>query len=84
MARVTFVPYKDGAPALLQMAAGRLDVEMDFVSTAGPFVKAGKVRALAVTTLKRWTHMPDLPTLHELGYKDFNVSSEVPLLAPIA
>ena len=80
--RWTHVPFKGGAPALMEMAAGRLDVEMDFVSTAAPFVKSGKVRALAVTTMRRWSQMPELPTLHELGYKDFNVSSEVSLLAP--
>lgn len=78
----THVPFKGGAPALVEMVAGRIDVMMDFVSTAGPHVKSGRVRALAATTPRRSSQMPDVPTLHELGYNNFNASSEVSLLAP--
>ena len=80
--RWTHVPFKGGAPALVELVAGRIDVVMDFVSTAAPHVKSGRVRALAVTTPRRSSHFPDVPTLHELGFRDFNVSSEVSLLAP--
>jgi tripartite-type tricarboxylate transporter receptor subunit TctC len=76
------VPFKGGAPALTELVAGRIDVLMDVVATAAPFVRSGKMRALAVTTLKRSAQMPELPTLDELGYKGFNMSSEVSLLAP--
>ena len=61
---------------------GAVGIGNPFVSTVAPFVKSGKVRALAVTTMRRWSQLPELPTLHELGYKDFNASSEVSLLAP--
>jgi tripartite-type tricarboxylate transporter receptor subunit TctC len=80
--RWTHVPYKGSAPALNDMVAGRIDVMVDVVSTAAPHVKSGKMRALAVTTPRRSSQMPDVPTLQELGYKDFDMSSEVSLLAP--
>ena len=80
--RWTHVPYKGSAPALNDMVAGRIDVMVDVVSTAAPHVKAGKMRALAVTTPRRSSQMPEVPTLQELGYKDFSMSSEVSLLAP--
>jgi tripartite-type tricarboxylate transporter receptor subunit TctC len=80
--RWTHVPYKGSAPALTDMVAGRIDVMLDVVSTAAPYVKSGKMRALAVTTPKRSSQMPEVPTLQELGYKDFSMSSEVSLLAP--
>jgi len=78
----THVPYKSSAPALGDMAAGRIDVMLDSMPTAGPMAKAGKVRALAVTSARRALEMPDVPTLQELGYKGFDVSSWYALLAP--
>ncbi|MBI2728372.1 MAG: tripartite tricarboxylate transporter substrate binding protein [Polaromonas sp.] len=76
------VPYKGSAPALNELMAGRIDVMMDIVPTASPLVSSGKLRALAVTTPKRSTLLPDTPTLKELGYKDFDVSSWISLMAP--
>jgi tripartite-type tricarboxylate transporter receptor subunit TctC len=76
------VPYKGSNPALTDLVAGRVDVMMDIVPTAAPYVKAGKLRAIAVTTPKRSRQLPEVPTLQELGYKDFNVSSWLSLLAP--
>jgi tripartite-type tricarboxylate transporter receptor subunit TctC len=78
----THVPYKSSAPALSDMAAGRIDVMLDSMPTAGPMAKSGKIRALAVTSARRAVEMPDLPTLQELGYKGFDVSSWYALLAP--
>jgi tripartite-type tricarboxylate transporter receptor subunit TctC len=78
----THVPYKSSAPALTDMAAGRIDVMIDSMPTAAPFVKAGKLRGLAVTTSRRAIELPDLPTLQELGYKDYDVSSWYALLGP--
>jgi tripartite-type tricarboxylate transporter receptor subunit TctC len=57
-------------------------VMTDVVATAVPHIRAGKARALAVTTLKRSSQLPDVPTLHELGFSGFDASSEVSLLAP--
>jgi tripartite-type tricarboxylate transporter receptor subunit TctC len=76
------VPFKGSAPALNELMAGRLDVMMDIVPTAAPLVNAGKLRALAVTTPTRSYLLPNVPTLKELGYKDFDVSSWISLVAP--
>lgn len=76
------IPYKGSAPALSDLAASRVDVMMDIVPTATPFVKSGKLRALAVTTIKRSGQLPDVPTLDELGFKGYDVSSWLSLLAP--
>lgn len=78
----THVPYKGSAPALTDMVAGRIDVMVDVVPTAAPYVKGGKMRALAATTPKRASELPDVPTLQELGFRDFDVSSWLSLLAP--
>jgi tripartite-type tricarboxylate transporter receptor subunit TctC len=78
----THVPYKSSAPALTDMAAGRIDVMLDSLPTAAPMAKAGKIRALAVTSARRAVELPDLPTLQELGYKGFDVGSWYALLAP--
>lgn len=76
------VPFRGSAPALTELMAGRLDVMMDIVPTASPLINTGKLRALAVTTPKRSRLLPDTPTLKELGYRDFDVSSWISLMAP--
>ena len=76
------MPYKGSSPALTELVAGRVDVMMDIVPSAAPFIQAGRLRALAVTTAQRSRQLPDVPTLQELGYAEFNVSSWVSLLAP--
>jgi tripartite-type tricarboxylate transporter receptor subunit TctC len=78
----THVPYKSSVPALTDIVAGRIDVMLDSLPTAAPFAKTGKLRALAVTTAKRSIQAPDLPTLQELGFKGYDVSSWYALLAP--
>ncbi len=76
------IPYKGSAPALNELMAGRLDVMMDIVPTASPLVNSGKLRALAVSTPKRSSLLPDTPTMQELGFRDFDVSSWISLMAP--
>ncbi|MFC4278301.1 Bug family tripartite tricarboxylate transporter substrate binding protein [Achromobacter aloeverae] len=76
------IPYKGSAPAITDMLGGRLDFMFDVVPTAQPLIKSGKYRALAVTTIKRSDVLPDVPTLDELGYKGFDVSSWFSLMAP--
>jgi len=78
----THIPYKGSSPALIDLMAGRVDVMMDIVPTAAPYVKSDKLRALAVTTMRRSQQLPDVPTLDELGFTGFNVSSWMSLLAP--
>ncbi|VCU71807.1 Tripartite tricarboxylate transporter family receptor [Pigmentiphaga humi] len=76
------VPYKGSAPALTDLVGGNVQVMMDIVPTATPLVKAGKLRALAVTTPKRSNMLPSVPTVAELGYPGFDASSWISLNAP--
>ena len=78
----THIPFKGSAPALTELMSGRLQVMMDIVPTAVPLIATGKIRALAVTTPSRSSLLPQTPTLIELGYKDFDVSSWISLMAP--
>lgn len=78
----THVPYKGSAPALTEMAGDRVDIMVDVVPSAAPYVKSGKMRALAVTTPKRSSQLPDVPTLEELGIKGYDKSGWHALLAP--
>jgi len=61
------IPYKGSAPALADMMAGRIDLMFDNLASSLPSIKSGKVRALATTTLKRSSFLPDVPTLNEVG-----------------
>lgn len=76
------VPYKGSAPALNDLMAGRVDVMFDVLGSSIEFVRAGRLRALAVTSLQRSIHLPDVPTLNESGVKDFDVTSWFALFAP--
>lgn len=65
------VPYKGSAPATVDTAAGLVDFTIVEMSAAMPLVEAKKLRLLAVTSDRRMLAYPDIPTLQELGYKDF-------------
>ena len=78
------VPYKGGAPALQEMMGGQVQVMMALVPEAMPIVKSGKLRALAVTTARRSSALPDVPTLDEAGLKGFNIGTWFGVLAPAA
>lgn len=80
--RATHIPYKGSAPAVTDFLAGQLDFMFDVVPTALPQVRGGKFQALAVTSLKRSSAMPEVPTLDELGYKGFDITSWWGLVAP--
>ena len=78
-------PYRGSGPALLDMIGGSMDVMFDNLPSALPQIKAGKLKALAVTSSKRSAAVPDLPTVEEAGgaaYKGFEASSWFGLLAP--
>ena len=79
---IVHVPYKGGAPAVNALLAGQVQVNLATISTALPYVKTGELRALAVTTGRRWPSVPDLPTLAEAGLANYEYSSWVGLLAP--
>jgi tripartite-type tricarboxylate transporter receptor subunit TctC len=67
------VPYKGGAPAVTDVMTGQIDSSFGLLVTALPFIKAGKLRALAITSLERVSDLPDVPTLAESGYPGFEV-----------
>jgi tripartite-type tricarboxylate transporter receptor subunit TctC len=67
------VPYKGGAPALTDLMGGQVDSYFANAASGMSYVKSGKLRALAVTSGKRMAAMPDVPTLAESGFKDFEV-----------
>jgi tripartite-type tricarboxylate transporter receptor subunit TctC len=77
MAKVDMVhiPYKGGAPAIIDLIAGQVQLIFSSAPTAIPQVKAGKVRALAVTTLKRSALLPDLPTIAESGLPGYEADN---------
>jgi len=64
---ITHVPYKGGAPAMTDLLGERITMMFDSISQAVPHIKAGKVRALAVTSAKRSQALPDVPTIAESG-----------------
>jgi tripartite-type tricarboxylate transporter receptor subunit TctC len=79
---ILHVPYRGGGPALLDTLAGQVDMSFPTLSAALPHVKAGTIRALAVTGTARSSLLPDVPTLHEAGVKDFQFTQWLALLAP--
>ncbi|MCS3508862.1 tripartite tricarboxylate transporter substrate binding protein [Achromobacter sp. JUb104] len=80
--KMQHVPYKGSAPALADLMGGHLQFAGSSISSAAALIKSGKVRALAVTSLKRNAALPDVPTVAELGYKDFSVVTYYGVLAP--
>jgi len=80
--KITHIPYKGLAPAHTELMGGQLSMMFDGIVTGLPAVKAGRLRALGVTTLKRWQGAPDIPTMNEAGLAGFEVNSWYGLLAP--
>ncbi len=76
------VPYKGGAPAITDAIAGQVSMTFSNQPTALPHVKTGKLRGIAVTSIKRSGAAPELPTIDESGLKNFDVSSWVGVNAP--
>ncbi len=79
---IVHIPYKGGAPAIADLIAGQIPMMFDNVPPLLPHVRSGKIQALAVTSLARIGVLPDVPTLHELGLKDFDAVGWNGLLAP--
>jgi tripartite-type tricarboxylate transporter receptor subunit TctC len=76
------VPYKGSGPAVTDLLGGQVQVMFDTVTSALPQVKAGKTRALAVTTAKRSSALPDIPTLSETVLPGFDVGTWFGIVAP--
>jgi tripartite-type tricarboxylate transporter receptor subunit TctC len=80
--KMTHIPYKSSAPSLTDLVAGNIQVLFNNMISTTPFVKAGRVRALATTGAKRSPALPDLPTLAESGLKGYENSSWSAVAAP--
>lgn len=80
---MTHIPYSGSGPAMMGMLSGNVDVMFDNLPSAMPQIKAGKLRAFAVTSAQRSAALPELPTVEEAaGLKGFEASSWFGLLAP--
>ncbi|MDH3064403.1 tripartite tricarboxylate transporter substrate binding protein [Achromobacter insolitus] len=80
--QLVHIPYKGNAQALTDVLGGQLSFTFDTVVTATPHLRSGKLRGYAVTGPRRAPGLPDIPTMEELGYKDFVVTQFQGLLAP--
>ena len=80
--RMNHIPYKGSAPAITDLVGGQIQVLFDPFSTVYPQVGAGKARALAVTTERRSSVAPEIPTVAESGYPGFDVSSWQGIVVP--
>jgi tripartite-type tricarboxylate transporter receptor subunit TctC len=81
-AQFNHIPYKGSAPALVDLLGGQLSFTFDTVSTSTPLIAEKRVRAFAVSGPTRASSLPDVPTMAELGFKDFDVTQFISLLAP--
>jgi tripartite-type tricarboxylate transporter receptor subunit TctC len=79
---LTHVPYKGAGPALIEAVGGHVQLLFSSIVSGMPFAKNGKLKALAVTTLKRSSAMPELPTISESGLQGYDFSSWYGLLVP--
>lgn len=76
------IPYKGGAPAMTDLLGGQVDATFMNINTGLANIKAGKLRALAITSAQRSPQLPDVPTLEELGIKGVTVQSWQAVAAP--
>ena len=80
--KVTHIPYKGGGPAITDVLGGQVPMLWVSIPAAAQFVKSGKLRALAVSTVKRSAAFPDVPTVQEAGIADFEVDSWYAMFVP--
>lgn len=79
---IIHVPYKGAGPAVADLMAGQVTMMIDNLPSSLPHIQAGKLRALAVTSKERVAELPDVPSLRELGFEDFQVTAWFGLMAP--
>jgi tripartite-type tricarboxylate transporter receptor subunit TctC len=79
---VQHVPYKGAAPAMTGLLTGDVDMMVDTPTAPLPMIKAGRLRALAVTSKQRLPELPDVPTMQESGLADFEAATWFGLFAP--
>lgn len=80
--KLNIIPYKGGAPALVDLIGGQLDAVLDQLTSSAPHIQSGALRALAVLSRERDPALPNLPTLREAGLLDFEATTAAGLLAP--
>lgn len=83
-AKILHVPYKGSAPLTTDLLGGQVDMSFDTITPVLPFIKEGKLKALAVTTAKRSSALPNVPTLQEAGITNIAIGTWFGLLAPAA
>ena len=79
---ITHIPYRGTGPQLTDLLAGRTQASSAGLPALLPFIKSGKLRAIAVGTPQRLPALPDVPTVAEMGFKDFETSQWYGILAP--
>ena len=77
------VPYKGSGPLVTDLLGGQITMSFDTITPVLPHIRAGKLRALAITTNKRSPALPDVPTLDEAGLKGFNLGTWFGVMAPV-
>src|SRR5262249_48629633 len=76
------VPYKGSSPAIVDLLAGRIDMNFDALSSITAYLKSGQMRFLAVTTPQRDPGLPQVPTMSELGYNTLQITNWYGIVAP--
>jgi tripartite-type tricarboxylate transporter receptor subunit TctC len=79
---MTHVPFNGAAPAVQALLAGTTQVAVSALPPVLPFAQSGEIKVLAITGASRWADLPDVPTMVELGYKDFVAETAQFFLAP--
>ena len=80
--KLVHVPYKGGGPAIIDLVAGQVQVVFATGASAVPQMKTGRIKGIAVTTLKRSALLPDIPTIAEAGLKDFDANNWYGIMVP--
>jgi tripartite-type tricarboxylate transporter receptor subunit TctC len=81
---ITHVPFRGSAPMLTEMVAERIEIGMDNIPSALPFIREGRIRAIGVTSAARNASLPEVPTIAEQGLPGFEATAWFGLLAPAA
>ncbi|WP_293994427.1 tripartite tricarboxylate transporter substrate binding protein [Sphaerotilus sp.] len=81
---ITHIPYKGSGPLVTDLIGGQVTMSFDTITPVLPHIKSGKLKPLAVTTGKRSSALPDVPTLAEAGLKGFDIGTWFGVLAPVA
>jgi tripartite-type tricarboxylate transporter receptor subunit TctC len=82
--KLLHVPFKGSGAAMIDLLGGQIHLMFDQISASGPHIKAGKLRAIAVTTQKRSMFLPNVPTVDESGIRGFEASTTTTLALPSA